>query len=310
MIHQFPDGVYPTMLTPFTDDDKVDYESLGRLTEWYIRCGAAGLFAVCQSSEMFFLSAEERAGIARFVKEKAAGRVPVIASGHISDSVEDQAGELNAIAAAGVDCVILLTNRLAKQDRGDEVWHANLKRLLSMLPADLPLGFYECPFPYKRLISPELLKWCADTGRFYFIKDTSCDVENMKAKLAAIKGTPMKLFNANSASVLDTLRLGAAGFSGVMAGFQTDLYAWLCANFDREPEKAGQLSDFLSVAALIERQVYPVNAKFYQKSIGNFNSIHTRTKPASDLNPIAQQEVGQLARLTGKFRREMNIYPA
>ena len=52
---EFPKGVYPVMLTPFTEDNKVDYESLGRLIEWYIDAGVAGLFAVCQSSEMFFL---------------------------------------------------------------------------------------------------------------------------------------------------------------------------------------------------------------------------------------------------------------
>jgi hypothetical protein len=78
-----PDGVWPTMVTPFTDADKVDYGALGELVEWYIDAGVDGLFAVCQSSEMFFLSLEERVSIAEFVVKKAAGRVPVIASGHL-----------------------------------------------------------------------------------------------------------------------------------------------------------------------------------------------------------------------------------
>ena len=183
MKHTFPNGVYPVMLTPFTEDNKVDYKSLGRLVDWYIEKGVAGLFADCQSSEMFFLSLEERVEIGRFVKQHAAGRVPVVTSGHISDTLEDQARELTAIAETGADAVILLTNRLAKENESDEIWLNNLKKLLDMLPKDVPLGFYECPYPYKRIISPELLKWCADTGRFYFIKDTSCDIENMKAKL-------------------------------------------------------------------------------------------------------------------------------
>jgi len=290
------------MLTPFTDDDRVDYDALGRLVDWYIAQGVHGLFAVCQSSEMFFLSLEERVDIARFVKEKANGRVPVIASGHISDSLEDQAYELNRIAQTGVDAVILLTNRLAKQDEGDDIWLENLKRLLSKLPEDLPLGFYECPYPYKRIISPELLKWCADTGRFYFLKDTSCDVENMRTKLGAIKGTQLKLFNANTASLLDTLQIGAHGFSGVMANFQSDLYVWLTENFHKEPEKARKLNDFLTVCALVERQVYPVNAKYYLASIGVLNSIQTRTRNPAELNKIAKSEVVQLIRLTELFR--------
>ena len=84
MNNDFPGGVWPVMLTPFTKENEVDYDALGQLVEWYIANGVSGLFAVCQSSEMFFLSLEERVGIARFVKEKANGRVPVIASGHIS----------------------------------------------------------------------------------------------------------------------------------------------------------------------------------------------------------------------------------
>ena len=82
---QFPNGEYPVMLTPFTEDNRVDYAALKRLVEWYIDNGVAGLFADCQSSEMFFLSLDEREKIARAVVEYAAGRVPVVASGHVSE---------------------------------------------------------------------------------------------------------------------------------------------------------------------------------------------------------------------------------
>ena len=99
-VNHFPGGEWPTMLTPFRDG-AVDYPALEALVEWYIAHGVSGLFAVCQSSEMFFLSLEERVGIARFVNEKAAGRVPVIASGHISDSFEDQVHELTAMTGTG-----------------------------------------------------------------------------------------------------------------------------------------------------------------------------------------------------------------
>ncbi|VTR62014.1 dihydrodipicolinate synthase [Actinobacillus pleuropneumoniae] len=92
------DGNWPVMLTPFTEQNNVDYEALERLIDWYIERGADGLFAVCQSSEMYTLTLEERVLIAAFVKAKAAGRVPVIASGHVSDAFEDQVTELNAMA--------------------------------------------------------------------------------------------------------------------------------------------------------------------------------------------------------------------
>lgn len=299
----FPNGVYPVMLTPFTEDNKVDFPSLGKLVEWYIEKGVAGLFADCQSSEMFFLGLEERVEIAKFVVKKAAGRVPVVASGHVSDSLTEQAEELNKIASAGVDAVILISNRLAAEDESDDVWLANLKTLMEMLTEEIPLGFYECPYPYKRLISPQNLKWCADTGRFYFIKDTSCDIENMKKKLEQIKGTQLKLFNANTSTLMETLELGASGFSGVMANFHPELYVWLTEEYEKQPGKARRMADFLTVASLIERQVYPVNAKYYQKEIGNFATVYTRTKDAALLNTTCKMEVEQLVRLT-EFMKE------
>ena len=74
-------GVWPVMITPFTADGEIDYASLERLIAWYEQGGATGLFAACQSSEIFYLSLRERVELVRFVKQHA--HVPVIASGHI-----------------------------------------------------------------------------------------------------------------------------------------------------------------------------------------------------------------------------------
>lgn len=300
---EFPKGVYPVMLTPFTEDNKIDYDSLGKLVEWYIENGSAGLFADCQSSEMFFLSLEERIKLAEYVVEKATGRVAIVASGHISDSIEDQIYELRRMAGTGIDALILLTNRLAKEEEGDDIWLANLERIMEALPEDMPLGFYECPYPYKRIISPECLRRCVATGRFYFIKDTSCSVENMREKLQIIKGSTISLFNANSSTLLETLEMGAAGFSGVMANFHPDLYVWLIDHYKEDEEKARKVADFLTMASFIERQVYPVNAKWYQKKIGNFNSVMTRTQSPDLLRETEILELEQFDRLTEEARK-------
>ena len=294
--NHFPGGVWPVMLAPFTRENKIDYTALGELVEWYIRNGSSGLFAVCQSTEMFYLTLEERVGYARFVKEKAAGRVPVIASGHISDSFEDQVNEIRAIAATGVDAVILITNRLAKEEESDDIWMENMCRLLEALPEDIKLGFYECPYPYKRLLSADMIRRCAGTGRFYFLKDTCCDIDQIRAKLSAIQGTNMKLYNANTATLLDSLRLGAAGYSGVMANMQCRLYASLCEN--PSDNRMNALSDILTICALIERQVYPVNAKYYLQLEGLPITTFSRTKDETLLNATARKEVEMLKRIT------------
>ena len=52
-------GVWPVMITPFTSDNRIDYEAVQRIIDWYAGHKVTGIFAVCQSSEMFFLTKEE-----------------------------------------------------------------------------------------------------------------------------------------------------------------------------------------------------------------------------------------------------------
>ncbi|MFE5320814.1 dihydrodipicolinate synthase family protein [Paenibacillus sp. NPDC056579] len=302
-VHRMNKGVWPTMITPFTESNEVDYIALEQLIEWYIRQGVDGLFAVCQSSEMFFLTLEERSSIARFVVEKANGRVQVIASGHVSDSLTDQITELQAMASTGVQAVVLVSNRLAAADQSDDVWKANAEKLLQSVPA-VPFGIYECPYPYKRLLSPELLRWCANTGRFMFLKDTCCHTEQIGRKLDAVKSGNLNIYNANTATLLETLKLGVHGYSGIMANFHPDLYVMLLDIWDRMPEAAERLQSFLGLSSVIENQLYPVNAKYYLALEGLPVRIHTRTKDSAKLTYSNRREVEQLYALTQLYREQ------
>lgn len=218
-------GTYPTMITPYRDDNTVDYEAVKNITNWYIDNGCTGIFAVCQSSEMIYLSLDEKIKIAKTVVEtvKASGKnVSVVASGHNSDDMNAQIEEMTAMANTGVDAIVWVSNRLDLHNDGDDVWIKNAEHLLSKLPEDIAIGIYECPYPYKRILTPKILDWCISTGRFTFIKDTCCDPDMLDARLEQLKGTSIKLFNANSQTFLYTLRHGAAGFSGIMGNFHPD----------------------------------------------------------------------------------------
>ena len=281
------------MVTPFTDDNQIDYNGVSQLVEWYIRKGVDGIFAVCQSSEMFYLSLEERVSLARFVLQCAKGRIPVVVSGHVSDTMEAQIEELTAMARLHPAAVVLVSNRLAGQDEDDAVWQRNAQRILDSIP-DVPFGIYECPYPYKRLMSPRLLKWCAETERFFFLKDTCCDLQQIGEKLAAVRGTNLKIFNANSATCLESLRMGCAGFCGVMLNFHPELYGWLCKNWAVDGEKALALQNFATVASLIELQMYPVNAKYYLQLEGLDIGLTTRSKPFGEFRELKKMETKAL----------------
>jgi 4-hydroxy-tetrahydrodipicolinate synthase len=299
------DGVWPTMVTPFTEEGRLDFHALQAQVDWYLDRHVDGLFAVCQSSEMFFLSLAERVALAQAVVKRVGGRVEVIASGHISDDLADQVDEVRRVADTGVDAVVLVTNRFAREGEGDDVWIAHLERFLAMVPDTIALGFYECPYPYKRVLTPETLSWCVETGRFIFLKDTCCDLRQIQAKLAVSGG--IKLYNANAATLLGSLQAGAAGYSGVMGNFHPHLYAWMCRNWQHDAEGAARLQAFLGVSSALEARAYPVCAKYYLQLEGLPLTLFTRARPAAELIDAFRHEMGQLRALTAEYEAQFRI---
>lgn len=206
-----PDGVWPVMVTPFLADRSIDWDALDRLIEWYLGAGVAGLFAVCLSSEMFDLEADERIALAERVVRRVDGRVPVAASGTFGQTTADLTAGIRRMADTG----------------------------------EIPLGLYECPRPYRRLLTPLTLSWAASSGRFHFFKETSGQLALIGQKLEVIRGTPLRLLDANAATLPESLRLGGAGFCGVSTNFVPDLWTWLCRHARSSPGTAGRLHQFL-----------------------------------------------------------------
>ena len=139
----------------------------------------------------------------------------------------------------------------------EDKWIEDTARLIAELPYDMPLGVYECPKPYKRLLSDKMIKWCADTGRFYFIKDTCCDAPTIKRRVEICKGSNLKIFNANAQTMLESYRDGAYGYCGVMANFHPALYSKLLR------EESDVLQGYIGLSAMLENLTYPCCAKYY-----------------------------------------------
>lgn len=302
-------GVWPVMLTPFDEHHEIDWESLKKLIDWYIGKGVNGLFANCQSSEMFFFSEAESLQLVRFVLDYTAGRVPVIASGHTACSIPQQIDQLCKIAETGIDSVIMISNRFAMQGESDEIVLANLQRVTAALPSTVGLGIYECPYPYKRLLSDKVVSWCAHSGRYTFIKDTCCQIEMIRRRVELIKDTPLHIANANGQTLLPSLQAGVHGYSGVMTNFHPELYVWLCDNWKQEPEKAEIVSNYLSTASLVEYLDYPICAKDYQKLIGNFRTVASRVREADYFySAHFQSNMRQMVQLGETVKKQLALF--
>ena len=297
------------MLTPFDEQREIDWESLKKLIDWYIQAGVHGLFANCQSSEMFFLSEAESLQLTRFVLDYVDGRVPVVASGHTACGLSQQIDQLGKMAETGVDSVIMISNRFAMPGEGDEIVLANLQKITAALTDKVGLGIYECPHPYKRLLSDKVVSWCAQSGRYTFIKDTCCQIETIKRRVELTKGSPLRIANANGQTLLPSLKAGAHGYSGVMTNFHPELYVWLCDHWQQEAEKAEILSDYLSTASLAECLDYPICAKDYQRSLGNFKTVLSRTRDAGNYySAHFQSNMQQMVRLGETIKKQLKLF--
>lgn len=301
-------GCWPTMITPFTSDNKIDYPAVKELTKWFVDRGSDGIFAVCQSSEMFFLSEEEKLDLAKAVVDAAEGKIKVIASGHTADDHAQQIDQLGKMSETGVDAVVLVSNRLAKEDEGEDVFRKNAEDIFAQLPS-VTFGLYECPYPYLRLLSDEFLGWAAREDKLVFLKDVSCSLEIQKRRVDVVKGTNLALFNANTSTLLDSWLMGYHGYNGVMANFHIDLYAWLFANYKENPLLAREVMDHLTVWAVAEARSYPVNAKYHKNLTGVPMTLTTRTKDPSLLNENGKHEIASLIRLEAQLRARLGLKP-
>lgn len=299
-------GVWPTMIAAFDEEKKLDIGANISLTKYLVEKGSDGLFAVCQSSEMFYLNLEEKVALAKCVVDTVKGKVPVIASGHTSDKLEDQIKELKAISKTGVDAVVLVSNRLAKEEEDTIVFMENLKAILKAIP-EVKFGIYECPYPYRRLLTNEELEWCANSGRIIFLKDVSCDIEVQKQRVKIVQGSNLKLFNANTETLLDSLIAGYDGYNGIMGNFHIDIYKWLFKNYENNLAYARELQRELTVVSEIEKLGYPINAKYHMTRHNVDMTISSRRLSSDVFSEDKRLEVNKLIVWENEVRRKLGI---
>lgn len=306
MNYSIPSGVWPTMITPFTSSNQPDFKAISAICEWYISRGCDGIFAVCQSSEMHWLSEQEKVDISRCVVETCAGRIPVVASGHTQPKLDEQMQGIEKMMKTGVDAYVLVSNTLDPKNAGDEEFEKNIDSIFRSFP-EVKFGIYECPYPYKRLLSTEFIKRYAPGGQLVFVKDTCCNKERIAERLEASEGTPLKLFNANAATLYDSLCHGAAGYSGIMANYHPELYCWLISHMESEKETAKLLADVLTLAAMIEMRIYPVSAKYHMNLLGLPMELVTRSADAKKLDQNARMETESLVALERKLHEMLGL---
>lgn len=289
-------GFVPVMLTPFKENGAVDFEGLAALTEFYLNAGAKGLFANCQSSEMFELTPGERIQVITQVLKTANGRVPVVAAGNFGEPGQQQADFIKAVYATGVQAVIVLTSLLADKDESAVVLEQRITDLLA-LTGDIPLGFYECPVPYKRVLAPHLLAKFVRTGRVIYHKDTCLDIERVREKNRLCAEAPsFGLYDAYMVHAVASLRSGSAGLSCIQGNYFPELVVWLCNNYNNPgiEREVALVQQFFTDEMEVMHNHYPGSAKYYLQQGGLPVSTYTRRCGTCEISDQVKEEMKQL----------------
>jgi len=265
----------PVMITPFNLKAKVDLDVVSTLVEFYLAAGVKGFFANCLSSEMYSISEDERLELTRHVVRVVDGRVPIVATGSFGLTIEDKADFAGRIYDTGIDAVILITGHYANVEDNDSILLRNFEKMFR-LTKDIPMGLYECPAPYKRIISPEVFKTLLDTGRLVYHKDTSIELEKVKAKLDVLKqgdyslDSCLEFYDAHTPNAMYSVQMGAKGMSSISGNFYPEILVWMVehANDPDRQEDVRWLQGELSRVDPLIHVAYPMSAKYFLQKRG------------------------------------------
>ena len=133
------EGVVVPVVTPLTASDKVDTQSLERLTDHCIEGGLNCLYPCGTTGEMMYLTVEERKTTAETVVKQAAGRVPVfvhVGAWNQADTIE-LAKHAVSIGADGIGVVTPVFYAIS--DRGLVEY---FKAVAGSVPEDFPVYLY------------------------------------------------------------------------------------------------------------------------------------------------------------------------
>ena len=161
-------GIATALTTPMTSSGAIDYDAYGRLIDWQIESGVAGLVTCGTTGEASTMTAEEHRQTIAFAVKRAAGRVPVIAG--TGANCTEKAVELTRFACAvGADACLVVTPYYNKATQRGLIAHYTAIADAS----DRPVILYNVPSRTGCNLLPETCAALAGHPRIAAVKDTS-----------------------------------------------------------------------------------------------------------------------------------------
>ena len=248
MTHRPLHGVVPALVTPFKENERIDYGAWQIMIDMLIGCGVHGLFVAGSQGEFYALDMEERTVAMRFCKQAIAGRVPVYANVGCITTRDTVALALQA-QALDVDAIVVVTPYYIMPTQQELLEHfVEVCRAVR-----LPVMAYNFP-PHGgvELDASTLGQIAAKCPNLVGIKDSSGRLEQAIAYKQAAPDRQMLVFTGGDHLLLRALDAGCVGTVTASANLAprlfVDLYkAWKSGNRTEAERLQGLSSELGSV---------------------------------------------------------------
>lgn len=199
------------IVTPFTEDDQVNYDKLGELLDWHVEQGTDAIIAVGTTGEAPTLEDDEHKKVIQFTVEKINGRIPVIA-GTGSNSTAHAIMMSQYAESVGADGVLLVSPYYNKSTQ-----HGLIKHFEAIADSvGIPCILYNVPGRTAVNINPETVAALAKHPNIAGVKEASGDIAQV-AEIARIMPEGFGLWSGNDDMIVPLLSLGGHGVISVVA---------------------------------------------------------------------------------------------
>lgn len=251
-------GAGVALITPFNEDETVNYDMLGELIERQI-AGKTDAIIVCGTTgEPATMTEEEKLAVIKYAVEKTAGRIPVIAGtgGNATSVVIDFSKKAEAL---GVDGLLVVTPFYNKATQNG--LYAHYKEVAKAV--SLPIIMYNVPSRTGCNIAPETaVRLARDCENIVGIKEASGNISQV-AKLAKQAGGILDIYSGNDDQVIPILSLGGIGVISVLSNVAPKAAHDMVMEYlegDRKKAAALQL-DYLDLINALFCEVNPIPVK-------------------------------------------------
>ncbi len=216
-------GSMVALVTPMQDDGSLDYPSLDQLIEFHIKNGTDAIVAVGTTGESATLDHREHCEVIRYVVEKVAHRLPVIAGTGANSTTE--AMELTRCAhQAGADACLLVTPYYNKPTQHGLYLH--FKAIAEAVP--VPQILYNVPGRTACDLLPETVGRLAQIGNIIGIKEATGELQRAREIMACCDDDFM-LLSGDDATALEFILAGGRGTISVTANVAPAKMHAMCA---------------------------------------------------------------------------------